>query len=164
MPENPATSQSPEPGPVRRGPKWSVLVAGSFLVVAGCAAPAESRFLPDNTAAQSPAELEANTGIRLPAGSLLLSAARTTLSGGLESRTFAQIRMPATTVGRFLTDSGFTAPTPGKRTVSDSDVPGSGTWHPDKAGDVAGTSDARRRVMVENTTPDSTVYLVAVQN
>jgi len=161
MPES-RTTRRPEPG--RHSPKWTLLVAGSLLVVAGCSAPAESRFLPDSTTTQSPAELEANTGIRLPAGSLLLSAARTTLSGGLESRTFAQIRMPATSVARFLTDSGFTAPTPGKRTVADSDFPGSGTWHPDKAGDVAGTSDARRRVMVDNTSPDSTVYLVATQN
>ncbi|MGW5714991.1 hypothetical protein ACWEVP_02390 [Amycolatopsis sp. NPDC003865] len=150
--------------PRRLGPKWPLPAAAAFFVLAGCSAPAESRFLPDETTTQSPAELEANTGIRLPAGSLLLSASRTSLSGGLESRTFAQIRMPATVVARFLSDSGFPAPTPGRRTVTDSDVPGSGTWHPDKATDIAGTSDDRRRVMTDNTTPDTTVYLVATQS
>ncbi|QKV75842.1 hypothetical protein [Amycolatopsis sp. Hca4] len=160
MPEDDSAPRPP-------GPQWPLLAA-ALLVLAGCAAPApapaESRFLPDETTTQSPAELEANAGVRLPAGSLVLSAARTALSGGLESRTFAQIRMPAGAVARFLTDSGLPALTPGRRTVTDEDVPGSGTWHPDKATDIAGTGDARRRVMTENTSPDATVYLVATQN
>ncbi|WP_370964311.1 hypothetical protein [Amycolatopsis sp. cg9] len=142
------------------------LVAVALLTLAGCATPppAEDRFLPDKTTAQSAAEVEANTGVRLPAGSLLLSAARTSLSGGLESRTVAQVRMPAAVLDRFLADSGLGTPKPGERTVTDQDFPGSDTWHPDRATTVTGTGDARRRVMIATTSPDVTVYLVATQS
>lgn len=141
------------------------LLCAALLALTACSTPpsTEDRFLPDKTVTQSAAELEANTGVRLPAGSLLLSAARTSLSGGLEARTVAQVRMPAADLDRFLADSGLSAPKPGARTVTDQDFPGSDTWHPDKATTVTGTGDAHRRVMVHTTSPDVTVYLVATQ-
>ncbi|MFI9814330.1 hypothetical protein [Saccharothrix variisporea] len=136
------------------------------LVVAGCSSsdPSGDRFLPDSTSPQSAAELEANAGVRLPSGTVLLSAARTSLSGGLESRTMAQLRMPATAVPRFLADSGFGEAVPDQRTVTDKDFPDSGTWHPDKAAKVAGVTAGNRKVMIDLGHPDDvTVYVVTSQ-
>ncbi|NUT98457.1 MAG: hypothetical protein HOY78_41260 [Saccharothrix sp.] len=137
------------------------------LLVAGCSSadPSGDRFLPDSTSPQSAAELEANAGVRLPSGTVLLSAARTSLSGGLESRVMAQLRMPATAVPRFLADSGFGEAVPDRRTVTDKDFPDSGTWHPDKAEKVAGVTAGNRKVMVDLGHPDDvTVYVVTFQS
>ncbi|WP_309114540.1 hypothetical protein [Saccharothrix sp.] len=137
------------------------------LVVAGCSSSgsADDRFLPDSTSPQSAAELEANAGVRLPSGTVLLSAARTSLSGGLESRVMAQLRMPASAVPRFLANSGFEAAVPDQRTITDKDFPDSGTWHPDKATKVAGVIDGNRKVMVDLGHPeDVTVYVVTFQS
>ncbi|MEU5696079.1 hypothetical protein [Actinosynnema sp. NPDC020468] len=135
------------------------------LAVAGCSSGPDPRFLPDATKTQSAAEVEANTGVRLPVGALFLSGARVELAGGLDTRTVARFRIDADGLPEFLSANGFPDLTPDRRAVTDGDLPDSGTWRPDQATRVAGVVDGSRKVMVELDHPgEVTVYLVTSQS
>jgi hypothetical protein len=126
----------------------------------------DARFLPNTQTKASLAEVEAAAGIRAPAGTVLLSAVHRSFAGGLDTQFAAQLRIPHTAMPQFLAESKLPTPAEGVRKVRNSDLPGSGTWKPDKAKLVSGSSDtlkdgSQRSVLFGLDNPqDATVYVV----
>lgn len=118
-------------------------------------------------------QLEQAAGVQLPVAAELLTTRYLSFQ---DSYLTAAIELPSDELPQFLSASGFGAPTPGLRTVTNGDLRGGDrepdratqAWNPDAAVEISGIDQTNdpvdgvyRKLMIDTGAAKPVIYLVA---